>query len=232
MKRVLITGANRGVGLELARLCVARGDRVFAGCRSPAKSIALEKLSAKYQGQVTTLPLEVTDERSIAQSAALVATETEGIDILFNNAAIFTNKETIKDFDPEDAIQMLNVNAVGQMLVAKHFVDLLKSGDQPKIINISSEAGSISEMTSFRGYYYYGSKALLNMFTRALACDPEAKDIIVTTMHPGWVRTDMGGPDAHISPTQSAQGLLTVSDGLTPLDNGKFYTWEGIEYPW
>jgi NAD(P)-dependent dehydrogenase (short-subunit alcohol dehydrogenase family) len=127
---------------------------------------------------------------------------------------------------------MLNINAVGQMLMAKHFVDLLKAGDDPKIINISSEAGSISQMTSFRGYYYYGSKALLNMFTRALACDPEAQGIIVTMIHPGWVRTDMGGPEAHISVTQSAEGLLKVIDGLTFEDNGKFYTWEGNEYPW
>ncbi len=232
MKRVLITGANRGVGLELARRCAARGDRVFAGCRTPEKAAGLEELAAQQPGRVTILPLEVTDEESIAKSLMQVAAETDGLDILFNNAAIFTNRETIEEFNAEEALHMLNVNAVGQMLVTKSFIDLLKAGNHPRIINITSEAGSISQMTGFRGYYYYGSKALLNMFSRALAQDPEAKGIIVAMIHPGWVRTDMGGPEAHLSVAQSAEGLLKVSDRLTSADNGKFYTWEGAEYPW
>jgi NAD(P)-dependent dehydrogenase (short-subunit alcohol dehydrogenase family) len=232
MKSVLITGANRGVGLELARQCAARGDRVFAGCRSPKKAASLEEIAAKHPEQMTILPLEVSEEESIAQSAALVSNETASLDIVFNNAAVFSNRESIKDFSADDAIQMLNVNAVGQMLVVKHFINYIKAGDDPKIINISSEAGSISKMMEFRGYYYYGSKALLNMFTRALAWDSETQGITVIAIHPGWVRTDMGGPNAHISPTQSAGGLLKVTDGLTPTDNGKFYTWEGVEYPW
>jgi NAD(P)-dependent dehydrogenase (short-subunit alcohol dehydrogenase family) len=232
MNRILITGANRGVGLELARQCTARGDRVFTGCRSPEKTAALEELAIQYPGKVTILPLDVTNESSIASSAKLVAAETEAIDILFNNAAIFSHGEPIKSFSADEAINMLNVNAVGQMLMAKHFLDLLKAGDESKIINISSEAGSISRMTGFRGYYYYGSKALLNMYTRALAWDDQTQGITVIAIHPGWVRTDMGGPDAHISPTQSAKGLLKVTEGLTTVDNGKFYTWDGDEYPW
>ena len=232
MKSVLITGANRGVGLELARQCATRGDRVFAGCRSPEKAASLKEIAVKHPGQMTILPLEVSEEESIAQSAALVSNETASLDILFNNAAIFSNRESIKDFSADEALRILNVNAVGQMLVAKHFIDLIKAGDDPKIINISSEAGSISKMVGFRGYYYCGSKALLNMFTRALAWGSETQGITVIAIHPGWVRTDMGGPDAHISPPQSAEGLLKVTDELKPSDNGKFYTWEGVEYPW
>jgi NAD(P)-dependent dehydrogenase (short-subunit alcohol dehydrogenase family) len=232
MERILITGANRGVGLELARQMTARGNQVFAGCRSPEKTAALETLVNQRPGQVTILPLDVTDEASIAHSASLIAAETDGLDILFNNAAIFNDGESIKTFETDAALQMLNANAVGQMLVVKHFVDLLKKGNQPKIINISSEAGSISQMAHYRGYYYYGSKAALNMFTRALAWDPETEGITVISVHPGWVRTDMGGPDAAISAEESAAGIRNVTDKLTIVDNGKFFTWEGIEYPW
>jgi len=232
MKQVLITGANRGVGLELTRQCVIRGDRVYAGCRSPERAAALEELAAKFPGQVTVLPLEVIDEASIAKSAEIVTAETKSLDILFNNAAIFADGETAKTFDAAASLNMLNINAVGQMVVVKHFIDLLKAGTNPKIINISSEAGSLANMTAFRGYNYYASKATLNMFTRALAWDPETEGVTVTAIHPGWVRTDMGGPNAHISTAQSTEGLLKVTEGLTPDDNGKFYTWEGVEYPW
>ncbi len=232
MKRTLITGANRGLGLEMARQCAARGDQVFAGCRCPEKAAALEALSARYPRRVTILPLEVTDEHCLAQSAARVAAESTGLDILFNNAAIFADRETLQDFSATKALEMLNVNAVGPLLVAKHFLGLLKAGRQPRLICISSEAGSISRMTSFRGYYYYGSKAALNMHTRSLAFDPETEGITVIAMHPGWVRTDMGGPNATLSPAESAAGILRLTNKLTPADNGKFYTWEGQEYPW
>ena len=232
MKQILITGANRGVGLELTRQSVQRGDKVWAGCRSPEKATDLEDLSAIYPGQVTIIPLEITNEESIADCAAQIATEIDRLDIIFNNAAIYSDGENIKSFSANDALEMLNVNAVGQMLVVKHFTKFLVTADEPKLINISSEAGSISTMTSFRGYYYFGSKALLNMFSRALAWDPEISGITVAAIHPGWVRTDMGGPDAHISVTQSAAGIIQVTDALTSQDNGNFYTWDGDEHPW
>jgi NAD(P)-dependent dehydrogenase (short-subunit alcohol dehydrogenase family) len=232
MKRILITGSNRGVGLELARQTLARGDRVFAGCRSPERASALEELSAKYHEQITILSLDVADEESLAKCVAIVDGETEALDIIFNNAAIFRDGETIKTFQMDDVLHMLNVNAVGQILVVKYFFDLLKNGADPKVVNISSEAGSISRMTEFRGYYYYASKAALNMFTRALAWDPETEGITVVAIHPGWVRTDMGGSDADLSPSESAEGILKVTKWITDADKGKFFTWQGLEYPW
>jgi NAD(P)-dependent dehydrogenase (short-subunit alcohol dehydrogenase family) len=87
-------------------------------------------------------------------------------------------------------------------------------------------------MDHFRGYNYYGSKAAMNMYTRSLAWDSETEGVTVIAIHPGWVRTDMGGSDAHLSTEQSAKGLMKVTENLTPTDNGKFYTWEGNEYPW
>jgi NAD(P)-dependent dehydrogenase (short-subunit alcohol dehydrogenase family) len=233
MKRILITGANRGVGLELARQCVARGDRVFAGCRSRKKASALQQIDSEYPGQLTILPLDITDEASIADSATRVTAEVPAIDILFNNAAAnFGDEAGLSAVKAETLLKAVHINAVGAVLVAQGFIDLLQKGIDPKLVNISSEAGSITGMTHFRGYHYYGSKAAMNMYTRALAWDPETEGITIIAIHPGWVRTDMGGPSAHLSTEQSAAGLLRVTDGLNSSDNGKFYTWEGSELPW
>jgi NAD(P)-dependent dehydrogenase (short-subunit alcohol dehydrogenase family) len=230
--RILITGANRGLGLELARLCAARGDRVFAGCRSPERDAGLRDLSTRYRGQVDILPLEITDEASLEQCARQVRTQVDALDTLINNAAINAEGERLRTFNVEKAAQQWTVNAVGQVLVAQKFLDLLKAGTDPKIINITSEAGSISTMNRFRGYYYFGSKAAMNMFSRSMAWDPDAAGIITIALQPGWVRTDMGGSNADLSVTESAEGILKLIADLTPDDNGKFYTWDGKEYPW
>jgi NAD(P)-dependent dehydrogenase (short-subunit alcohol dehydrogenase family) len=232
MKRVLITGANRGIGLELATQCAARGDQVFAGCRVPNHADRLGYLTRKYPRKVTLFPIDVTDQACISEAASLVADQAQALDILINNAAINMGDEALSEVHPDVLLKSLHVNAVGPVIVVQYFRDLLVKGDNPKIVNISSESGSISKMTRFRGYGYYGSKAAENMYTRSLAFDPETDGITVIAMHPGWVRTDMGGPDAHLSPAESAEGILKVTDGLIPEDNGKFYTWDGYEHPW
>lgn len=232
MKRILITGANRGLGLELARQYTLQGDRVFAGCRFPERAESLEALSTQYPGQVTVLPLDVTNDESLARFAAQVSESVDGLDLLFNNAAIHMGDEHLSEVTAAVLLETLQVNAVSAVMVAQKFVDLLQAGENPKLINISSEAGSISRMQHFRGYGYYGSKAAMNMYTRSLAFDFQTDGIIVVSLHPGWVRTDMGGPEAHLSTSESAAGIIRVTEGLTPADNGKFFTWEGVEYPW
>jgi NAD(P)-dependent dehydrogenase (short-subunit alcohol dehydrogenase family) len=232
MNRILITGANRGLGLELARLCAARGDRVFAGCRFPEHDTELKDLSARYPAQIDILPLEITNAANLDRCLRQVRSEVDALDILINNAAINAEGETLRTFDTEKAAQQWMVNAVGQVLVAQKFLDLLRAGTDPKIINVTSEAGSISTMNHFRGYYYFGSKAAMNMFSRAMAWDPDTAGIMTIALHPGWVRTDMGGSNADLSVTESAEGILKVVANLTHEDNGKFYTWDGKEYPW
>jgi NAD(P)-dependent dehydrogenase (short-subunit alcohol dehydrogenase family) len=232
MKRILITGANRGIGLELTHQCAARGDQVFAGCRSPKKVAGLEEIAINYPGKVTILSLDVTDEESIAGSAAYVTAKVNALDIIYNNGAIHLGDEHLLEVKADILLKTIHVNAVGAVLVAQKFLHLLKKGIEPKLINISSEAGSISQMKHFRGYSYCGSKATMNMYTRSLAWDPETEGVTVIAIHPGWVRTDMGGSDAHLSTSQSVAEILKVTDGLTPADNGKFFTWEGAVHPW
>lgn len=232
MKRVLITGANRGIGLALLRNFVDRGDQVFPGYRAIENSPDLEGIAAQRPGQVHLIQLDVSDLASIKNSVQLVAEQVGGLDILINNAAIHLGDENLLEVQGEKLIQLHLVNSVGPILVAQQFIHLLKLGDDPCIINVSSEAGSISRMDHFRGYGYYGSKAAENMYTRSLAFDPETEGITVIAIHPGWVRTDMGGPEAPLPPADSAAGIVNVIDALTPQDNGKFFTWEGKPYPW
>jgi NAD(P)-dependent dehydrogenase (short-subunit alcohol dehydrogenase family) len=232
MKRVLITGANRGIGLALVRNFVNRGDQVFPGYRAIENSPDLEGVAAQRPGQVYLIQLDVSDLASIKNSVQLVAEQVGGLDILVNNAAIHLGDENLLEVEGEKLIQLHRVNSVGPILVAQQFIHLLKLGEDPCIINVSSEAGSISRMDHFRGYGYYGSKAAENMYTRSLAFDPETEGITVIAIHPGWVRTDMGGREAPLPPADSAAGIVNVIDALTPQDNGKFFTWEGKPYPW
>jgi NAD(P)-dependent dehydrogenase (short-subunit alcohol dehydrogenase family) len=232
MKRILITGANRGLGLALSAAYAARGDRVFAACRKPTASGDLAALEEQYPNQVTAIRLDVTNEAEIATAAKSVAEKVIALDVLINNAAVHYEDVSLSKVQSRVLLDTLQVNAVSPVLVAKYFRDLLLKGDHPRLINISSEAGSIANMTRFRGYAYYGSKAALNMFTRALAVDPEMEGVVVAAMHPGWVRTDMGGPHAHLAAEESAAGILGVIDTLSLKDSGKFFTWEGVEHPW
>ncbi len=232
MQRILITGANRGVGLELVRQCLARGGRVFAGCRQPQRSDALLKLAEIAKPNLTLVQLDVTDERSLDEARKQVGSSVEALDLLFNNAAINLGDEQLTHVSAAKLAETLRVNAIGPLLVAQRFFDLLQAGDSPRLVNVSSEAGSITRMRHFRGYGYYGSKAALNMYTKSLSLDPNLSGVTVIALHPGWVRTDMGGPMATLSGEESARKILAVVDRLTPQDTGKFYTYTGDEYPW
>jgi NAD(P)-dependent dehydrogenase (short-subunit alcohol dehydrogenase family) len=209
-----------------------RGDFVYATCRKPDEAKALQSLQGKNSQKLALLPLDVTSERSIQAAAQTVQQQSGALDVLYNNAAILHPEASIDNVTFEVLAESQLINASAPVIVAKGFYPLLTNGRSARLVNISSESGSLARMTSYRGYSYYGSKAALNMYTRALAWDARLRGVIVVAIHPGWVRTDMGGRAAHLSPEESAQAVIKVVDRLIPGDSGKFFTYRGEEYPW
>lgn len=232
MKRIFITGANRGIGLELARQCLQRGDRVFASCRQPGEAHELHALQTKYPDTLHILQLNITNRAHIDTVAQLLAAEVDGLDILFNNAGISLSGEHVGNLNQDNLLKVLHTNSVGPIMVAQSLLDLLKAGQDAKIINVTSQLGSITRKKSGGRYSYDGSKAALNMFTRTLAYEVLSDGIITIVMHPGWVQTDMGGSGAPLRVEESAQGILQVTDRLKKKDVGRFLQWDGKELPW
>jgi NAD(P)-dependent dehydrogenase (short-subunit alcohol dehydrogenase family) len=228
----LITGANRGLGLAFARESLARGHRVFATCRHPDEADELQAMTAEHPDLLTILHLDVTGEETIEAAARAVRSQEGALDLLINNAGTNPSGERLGNLDAETMLHTYRVNSVGPMLVTQAHLDLLRAGDDPKILNISSTSGSLARKSSGGGYSYSSSKAALNMLTRALAFDLQSDDVIVVAIHPGWVRTDMGGEAAPVAPTESVRGVLDVADDLCQEDTGLFFTYEGRQAPW
>lgn len=232
MKRVFITGSNRGIGLELVRQCLARGDTVFAACREPSKASELKKLASQYSDTLSILKLEVTDPREIQAVGDELESKTDGLDLVINNAAVLLSGERLGNLDGKSLLNVLSINSVAPVMIAQRLSSLLKNGSDPKLINITSGLGSIERKRSGGRYSYDGSKAALNMFTRTLAFELRPSGIIAVVIHPGWVKTDMGGGGASLSVEKSAKGILQVAEDLTPSDAGRFLQWDGSELPW
>ncbi len=239
MQRVLITGAGRGIGLELARQYAARGDRVLVGCRALERAPDLRALIDRHHDQVSVLPLEVTDSASLTAAVQQAHRDVEGLDILINNAAINPGDVTVEGpdgqrlLDDTSTLEVFNINVVAPVRVAQTFMTLLTHGTAPRVVNISSGSGSLTYATDGGdGYSYAASKAALNMMTRTYAWTVRDQGITAVMIDPGWVKTDMGGAGATLEPEKSARGLLGVIDGLTPEDAGRFLRYDGSEVPW
>src|SRR5882724_1358881 len=238
MEHVLITGTNRGLGLEFTCQYLERGAQVFAGCRQPAAATALRTLQAKYPQRLSIIALDVGDAGAIRAAHDMVHSQTESIDILINNAGIYSSHggdeplERLGRLSFEDALTVLRVNAVAPLLVAQQFLGLLRAGRGAKLINISSGYGSVSANTGGFPYYYSASKAALNMFMRTLAADAKRWGITTVLLDPGWVSTDMGGPGAPLTPEKAVGAMLRLIDVLTPRHNGRFLTWKGDKQDW
>ncbi len=234
MQQILITGANRGIGFELARQYVKRGDvHVFATCRKPDKATTLQELAVVNPDRMTVIQLDVGDEMSITEAERAVSRHIDGLDVLINNAGI--NPEKARPFGQLEAqavSHVISVNAVAALIVVQEFASLLSKGGNPRVVMISSGMGSLELNKSGGSYAYRMSKAAMNMAARTLAMELLSRGIVTVTMHPGWVQTDMGGKNAPIMPEQSARGILQVIDSLTTEDNGEYIQWDGKRLPW
>lgn len=227
---LVLTGANRGIGLELARRFLAAGGwRIHAGCRAPGRAEALAHLAAAHPDRLTIHALDVTDGASVAAFAQALG-ETH-VDVLLNNAGMLNPRQTLDDLDFDAWERELQVNTLAPMRMALALRPQLRRADNPRIVTISSQMGSLARPRA-GSYAYRSSKAAVNKAMQGLAVDLQGEGICVVVMHPGWVRTDMGGSSAEIDPQESAAGIFSVATGLTLADTGRFLQWNGEEHSW
>lgn len=231
-KRILITGANRGLGYELTRQYVQRGEQVFAACRKPDDAEALQTLKEQHPETLVIVPLEVTDAESIAQSVELVKQHTEALDMLINNAGIIYREANFSEITAQHLRETFEVNTIAPVIVAQHYLDLIKAGEDPMIINVSSRGGSIGLRHTVSNASYAASKAALNMISKMMANEFTPEGILVVPMHPGWVQTDMGGPEAALQVEEAMTTMIKTLDKLNPKKVGYFMQWDGGELPW
>jgi len=235
-QRILITGANRGIGLEMTRRALARGDSVIAACRAPDNAAALDGLAAAHGGALTIIGLEARAEASVAAAAAAM---TAPIDLLVANAGTLNARGGLTDpgHTQDNIAESLMTNIAGVFFTARHFLAHLKAGADsrdagiiPRIAVISSQMGS-SERAGTSAPIYRATKAAATNLARSMALELAEDGIAVGAYHPGWVQTDMGGAQAAITAEVSAAGLLRRFDALTMATSGVFETYEGEALP-
>ena len=231
---VVITGANRGLGLAMARLYAKAGAELWSACRSPDDAVDLHALDP-----AGVLSLDVGEYASIDAFGVALKADVDSIDLLINNAGVNARTLGIDRADagvfnapPEPALEMIRINGLGAVLVTRALLPLLSSGRDAKIVNITSQLGSMVVGANFNEFRYAASKAVTNMFTVTAAAQLKDQGITVVCFHPGWVRTGMGGPQASLTPEESAEGIVAAVDGLTIEDSGRFLRWDGTDHPW
>jgi len=231
METVLITGANRGIGLELTRQYLKKSSRVIATSRTPDSSASLSELKQADPDSLQILPLEVTDDQSVQTLVESLRGTT--IDVLINNAGVSGGKQQdIQSMDYSWWAHTLAVNAIAPFRVTVALLDNLRRSRKPRIITLSSQLGSMLRATTSGYYAYRSSKAAVNKVMQGLAVDLRSENMIVCPVHPGWVQTEMGGANADLSPQESALGLIRLIDRLELSDSGRFLKWNGEEHPW
>jgi NAD(P)-dependent dehydrogenase (short-subunit alcohol dehydrogenase family) len=230
MATVLITGANKGIGLELVKIYAEQGDMEVACCRNPGGAEALNQF-AENNG-VDVQQVQVGDGDSVASLVTQLGDKP--VDILINNAGTAGpafDQQTASTMDFDGWLETFNVNTLAPVRVMQALLWNLKSAENPKVVTITSQMGALSLDMTF-SYAYCTSKAALNKFMRMAAIELGKEGISVCVIHPGWVKTDMGRPDADISATESAQGIANVVAGLDASNNGSFWKWNGEIHDW
>jgi len=228
METIVITGASRGIGLELTRLFLQAGKHVVAGCRQPQKAEALRKLA----GKLDVVQLDVAVASEVAALGKTLNGKT--VDVLINNAGVWGGPhQGLADMDYAEWLRTLEINTLAPLRVAATLLPNLKRATRPRIVTVSSQMGAFSITGMGAGMYgYRSSKAAVSKVMQTLAEELTPDGIIVCPVHPGWVRTDMGGPNAQLSVEESAGGLFRLIENLRPEQSGRFWRWDGSEHPW
>ncbi len=222
---VLVTGANRGLGFEFAKQYHAAGWNVVGTAREPNAAAELKALGVRVEA------LDVASDESVAALAERL--KGQPIDLLINNAGVSDGgAKSLQDVKLDDYERVMQVNAIGPVRVTQALLPNLRAGKGKQIVSISSSLGSITDNTRAGFWAYRESKTALNMFMRSLSAELKSDGFICIPMSPGWVKTDMGGPGADLTPEQSIAGMRKVIDGLKPEDTGKFFKYDGTIVAW
>jgi NAD(P)-dependent dehydrogenase (short-subunit alcohol dehydrogenase family) len=230
MRTVLITGANRGIGLEHARRYAERGARVFATARKPDQADELAAL-AKRHGQIEVLTYDAMDDAAPAALKDRIGAEP--LDLMFANAgAMGTRRQSFGDVDTEAVLNLIHVNALAPLKLAEALADNVAQSDRKVMAFQTSLMGSIEDNGSGGAYAYRLSKVALNMVGKGVANDLRGRGVIAVLLHPGWVRTRMGGPSGKISVEECVEGQQELLHALKPEQSGRFFNYDGRELPW
>ncbi len=229
-KTILITGANRGIGLQLVQTYLGLGNHaIIACCRTPNDATDLKALQAKSGTKITIEQLDVADVNSVRALGQRLSGQK--IDILLNNAGIMGGRESAVDVDFDQWNDAFQVNTIAPMRMVHAVLENLKLSNDAKIMTISSQMGALS-LDQSGSCAYRSTKAALNKSMQVLAIDLRPFNVTVAVIHPGWVQTDMGGATADITPAQSATGIASVITSMTEADKCTFYKWNGDIHGW
>ena len=230
-RTVLVTGTNRGLGLEFVRQYADDGWRVFAACRAPKSARELKELESRHPGRITVLALDVTDGDSV--TAATRQLRGEPLDLLLNNAGVGSPpRQKIGSLDYAAWARVLDANVLGPARLVEAFVENVVKGRDKRIVTVTSLMGSIADNSSGGAYAYRSSKAGVNAAMKSFSIDLAPRGITCVVVHPGWVRTDMGGSGGKLAPAESVKSLRSLIESLKPEDSGKFFNYDGKPLPW
>jgi len=229
--KILVTGANRGIGLEMAKLAVSKRWQIFACCRNPHTADKLNEVARMSGGLVHVKILDVTDRAQI--QALAYELRNECIDILINNAGTYGETNgALGQFEDDDWLNAFKINTISPLRVSEAFVEHVACSQKKVIATLTSKMGSMEDNTSGGSYVYRSSKAASNAVVKSMSMDFSDKGITCLALHPGWVKTDMGGPNAEITTRQCVNQLFDILENCSAKDNGKFIDVDGQEVPW
>jgi NAD(P)-dependent dehydrogenase (short-subunit alcohol dehydrogenase family) len=229
--KILITGASRGIGLEMVRYGMDKGWEVIACCRHPQQAENLLSMAQLSNGRVSVYVADMTELATIQALAYELRNET--IDMLINNAGTYgSDRNSFGQVDEHDWVETLKVNTIAPLKMSEAFIEQLSMGQHKVIACLSSKMGSMEDNTSGGSYIYRSSKAALNAVVKSMSIDLAEKNIKCVVLHPGWVKTDMGGPNAEITSKESVSNIFETLLSLTEDDSGRFIDIDGTDIPW
>ncbi len=230
----LITAANRGIGLAVVKVLLSEGEKVFAACRKPGSSQELSVLKQRYPQNLDLVELDVDSDESAKKAAKEVAAKTDHLDLLLNMAGILPrpHDQKLEALDFQQCREAFETNALGPLRISRAFLPLLRKAKNPRVVNVTSGCGSLSGKDNGEFYAYGTSKAALNMVTRTFAFEFKKDGIVCVALDPGWVKTDMGGSNAQLTPEESSSAIVKTLKGLTLKDTSTFIYNDGTELKW